>query len=364
MRAHVLWGVVAVAMVGCGFDAVADAGDTDTDSGDEDSASLDTTPATSQTGPSTTTPGTGPMTGGETTAGTATVTGDATGDTDTAEPATDTTEPVEPGCPDPLPDGWIFCEDFEDIGKEDFNDRFSIFASNEVGDREETFRIDTIEAFSGEASLTVWHQPGMTWVGEAGFRFGAGPGTALYAPDENFDEVWVRVQVFLEEGWSMGGHAELLQVNSVESGFEHTMSASVDGPIGDDVLRARARTCISSGGEILCSGFMDGATLSDNEIGTAEGSTSFFTPAHAGEWHCIVARVRLGSPGEADGRVRFWLDDGDEADLQDIDFRGQFDGNGLNLIRLNGFWGGATEPVYRFMDDLVVSRTELACSQA
>jgi hypothetical protein len=181
-----------------------------------------------------------------------------------------------------------------------------------------------------------------------------------YAPTETFEEVWVRLHMRLEDGWDVGGPGDIIEVNSVTTGFAHVMSASIDAPSGTPTVRARARTCVTGGVNIECDGYQDWETL--QELGNDPGETPLFDGAASGEWHCLVLHVRLNDPGASNGSIDVELDGEPESALEDLDLRGEVAGVGLNAIQLSAYWdGGPSEPVERYLDEIVVSDSPLGC---
>lgn len=357
MRGFVLWGVAYTLLGGCVFDPTGGSGGSENDeSGDGTVTSAvetegPTSVATAQPSSSSADPSTS-----STSEPTSTSDPSETSDTTpTTTDPTDTDGPPLVGCPDPLPDGWILCQDFEDPTAID--EDFHGFASNNA-EGFNHYRFDDEVAFSGSGSLVVEHVQFYPWSGTSWLRFGAGPSQTPHAPNETFEEVWVRLRIMLEDGWDVGGFGDVIEINSVTTNFAHVMSASIDAP--DSVLRARARSCVVDDDMVQCDGDMDWVTM--QERANAPGPTPFFDGGFSGEWHCIVVHVRLGDPDRDNGLIELHLDGELEAAIEDVDFRGELEGVGLNAIQLSAFWeGGSPRTVRRYFDDLVVSSTALAC---
>jgi hypothetical protein len=356
MQEFVFWGVAYTLLSACTFDATGEsAGDAEDATGKESGTSGATLDPTTPTGAPT--------------AGSSSTTAGPSGGPDTGQPTTDasetsaTTDPSETGdpplvgCPEELPEGWILCEDFENV--EDLYEHFVRWDSftDGLGDR---FRIDATQALSADSSLAVSYDQYMWWAGAAWIRFGAGPMQAPYAPRATFDEVWVRFHLRLDEGWDVGGMGDVIEVNSLTTGFAHLMSASVEAPPGVPTLRARARTCVSGGTTVNCDGMED--WMSMQELGNAPGTTPLFDGSGSGQWHCIVLHVRLNEPGVMDGAIDVSLDGELEAELDGLNLRGMRDDAGINAIHLSAYWdGGAPTDISRYIDDIVVSQSALDC---
>ena len=50
-------------------------------------------------------------------------------------------------------------------------------------------------------------------------------------------------------------------------------------------------------------------------------------------WICVEARAKLNTPGDRDGVNQLWIDDRLEAERRDLDWRGSYDGHGMNFTR-------------------------------
>ena len=349
MRGSVALGVVYTLLVGCFFDP---SGGTGGDSEDTGSASGTTGSPSTSSSTSLSTSASEPSTTGDPDTGSQSST-ETSETSPTSSEASDTGDPPLEGCPEQLPDGWILCEGFEDIDDPDAH--FSLWSSPEPGDR---FAIDSMQAHDGDASLVAQHD--VEWFsGAAWIRFGQGPMQTPHAPRARFEEVWVRMHLLLEDGWDVGGLGDLIEVNSLGTNWAHTMSASIDAPSGGDSLRARARTCVSSG-VVQCDGQQDWQDL--QELGNDPGDTALFDGSASGQWHCIVMHVRLNEPGTSDGVLEISLDGAPEATLDDLDFVGTIEGAGLNALHLSAYReNGPSQAVRRYIDDIVVADVPLDC---
>jgi hypothetical protein len=259
------------------------------------------------------------------------------------------------GCPDALPQDWIYCQDFEDLG--DPFEQFEPYLADNGN-----FEVGVAQAFSGDRALRILYpQAGLQWSGEAWVRFGdAGNEGPRFAGEDTFDEVWVRLRLRLRDDWPGDGFGDLLSLDALE-GPDHArvMSTTVSARVGDPGMFVHSRSCIV-GNDLECDGDQD--WLTDHFVAADIGSTSVTEAAEAPPWHCIVLHVRLNEPGSSDGFVSLTVDGVEDVVLYDLDLRGDWTQTGINALRILSSWGtGSFEGAERYLDDLVIASAPLAC---
>nr|MCH9681870.1 hypothetical protein [Deltaproteobacteria bacterium] len=95
------------------------------------------------------------------------------------------------------------------------------------------------------------------------------------------------------------------------------------------------------------------------------GDVPLFSSELSGKWHCVEGRIRLNTPGAADGELEFWVDDALQAGRNDLDLRGGWSEYGINAVVVENTWpGGVPAPLRRWVDDLVISTEPIGCSAA
>ena len=259
--------------------------------------------------------------------------------------------PLPPGCPEELPEGWVFCEDFSDL--EAPLDAFSEYAG------EGAFAID-----KDWGAMRADYRKGVEEAGWVLVGFGTSPiphdGGTTHADNQVFDEVYWRVKVKHQLGWPDIGPGWLGRATSFATDeWAQALVAQLRSAGQTTRLEAVPFTCVS-GESVMCDGYDDKAALETLE--TVVGETELFSSDLSGEWHCVEAHVRLNTPGQADGVFEFWVDDNLEGVDDDIDWRGAWGEFGLNAVMLENFWpGGATADLSRWMDDIVVSTKPIGC---
>lgn len=295
--------------------------------------------------------------------------GGSSGD-DGADPSGDSggTEPPPPGdddgtfegCPATLPSGWVFCEDFETIT--DPRDVVLDYQEGEGG----FVLVEGIGA-SGSHAMEVAHRPGVEGSGWMVVSFGESPlateGRPTYAPEATFTEVYWRLRVKTEPGWPDVGPGQLTRTVSFASDDWSEAVVAHLRSVPDDVrLEALPVTCVS-GAEVVCTGYDDEASL--ESLGPMVGPTPIFSEAASGQWRCVEGHLRLNTPGEADGRLEFWVDGALEASRSNLDLRGSWDDYGINALVIENLWpGGAPAPLRRWVDDVAIATAPIGCGPA
>ncbi|MGH1345390.1 MAG: hypothetical protein ACRBN8_27755 [Nannocystales bacterium] len=261
-----------------------------------------------------------------------------------------------PTCPDELPVGWIFCEDFETVG-----DPSEVFF--DYLDAEGNFVPSREGGASGVGSMRAHYREGIEGAGFMSVSFGNNPintaGRPGYSEGDKFDEVYWRFRVKMQPGWPDAGPYNLSRISAfAQSDWGEAMVASIASDDAEVNLRASAASCVQNN-EVECTG-IDGDALVP--LGTLNGSTPVFSALRAGKWQCVEAHVKLNTPGEADGMFEFWVDGELEADRVGMDWRGTWEAFGLNLLSIENFWvGGAPADLDRWFDDVVISTEPIGC---
>lgn len=278
--------------------------------------------------------------------------GGSTGDPNVPDDDGDGGEPpLEPGCPDEWPRGWVFCEDFTDL--EAPLQAFSEYASEGAFDIDPDYR-----------AMRADYRKGIEDAGWVLIGFGTSPipheGGVTHADDQTFEEIYWRVKIKHELGWPDIGPGWLGRATSFATDdWAQALVAQLRSAGQSTQLEAVPFTCVN-GESVMCDGYDDMAALETLE--TVVGETELFSSELSGQWHCVEAHVRLNTPGQSDGVFEFWVDENLEGVDDTIDWRGAWGEFGLNAVMLENFWpGGATKNLSRWMDDIVVSTEPIGC---
>ncbi len=260
------------------------------------------------------------------------------------------------GCPDRLPKGWVFCEDFDEIV--DPGDVF--FDYSDAGG---SFTLEHDGGASGLGAMKATYTAGAEAAGFLSVSFGESPIDADrrpgYAPGVAFDEIYWRFRVKMEPGWPDVGPHKLTRVTAFAGAdWGQAMVAALTSHGSDVVLAGSGATCVFDN-QVACQGYED-ASL--DEVLLLPGTTPLFSKGFSGQWHCVEAHVKLNNLGLPDGVFEFWVDGVLENSGTDFDWRGEWSDYGLNLITIENFWtGGAPAELERWIDDIVISSQPIGC---
>ncbi len=298
---------------------------------------------------------TGTATAASSTSGASTAASTSSGST--SDTAGATTGGGAAGCPDPLPADWIFCEDFEDLV--DPADRF--FEYNDGGGR---FVLADDAAYSGDWSMRATFEPGVEGTGWMSVAFGVNP--AVYGgkphidPNGTYEEIWWRLRLRMEPGWPDVGPAKVTRATSIaKDDWGQAMIAHLWSAGSDVTLLGDPASCVQ-GGVVVCNGYNDFANLS--WLGQMNGTSPLFSSAWSGTFHCIEGHVRLNTPGASDGVFEFWIDGNLENARNDLDWRGTYEGHGINLVSFENYWnGGPPATLQRWIDDVAIATVPIGC---
>lgn len=332
----------ALCLVACAFESTAALPEDPTPAADTSGGQADSTGE----------PPSGDTTASGTTGTTSQSTTAASGDETSATTGETGGVTIDEGCPQPMPEGWVLCEDFEDV--DDLANRVAVVNGPGVAIGG--------PGYNSTDALEITHFAQQQWVGQVMLRFGAGPPANNVAePTVRFDEVWVRLRFRAGEGWPVGGPGDLLSVDGAEEnpGWGATFRARISADQNELSIRNSAFTCIF-GNQHLCTGTDDWVTL--DYLGGELGQVQVFEESVVQEWHCAVVHARLNTSGNSDGLLDVLVDGQSDASLTGLDFRGTRTDLGFNVISIPTF----TEPALqndhrRYIDDVVVSTQALDC---
>lgn len=259
-------------------------------------------------------------------------------------------------CPEELPEGWIFCEDFEAFG-----DPSKVFF--DYVDAEGNFAPSDDGGASGIGSMKAHYREGVEGAGFMSVSFGSNPinttGRPGYRDGDKFDEVYWRFRVRMQPGWPDAGPYNLSRISAfAQEDWGEALVASVASDEADVTLFAMAASCVQND-QVECEGIDADALV---PLSSLSGNTPVFSGARAGQWQCVEAHVKLNAPGDSDGMFEFWVDGQLEAGRAGMDWRGSWEEFGLNLLSIENFWvGGAPADLDRWFDDIVISTSPIGC---
>lgn len=214
-------------------------------------------------------------------------------------------------------------------------------------------KLSDTQALGGSGkSMECFYAKGQQGVGNRKLVFGDSPIGHPLRAGEKFEDIYWRVYVKHQKGWT-GDPAKLSRAIGFVSGrwdeafISHLWGAGLSLTL-DPVRGVRD-------GQVVTTKYND----FDNFKWLGNSPRGKF-PLHAtqesGRWVCVESRLKLNTPGQADGYAALWVDGKLDTERKNMDFRGTYTGHGINAIFLEAYWNqGSPVDQYRWYDDFVVS---------
>jgi hypothetical protein len=195
-------------------------------------------------------------------------------------------------------------------------------------------------------------EQGQVSAGTLKVLFGANPFGKGIRSKETFREIYWRVYVKHEAGWTGNpaklGRATCLAAPDWSQGF----IAHVWGGKGDTLCIDPATGIVGS--RKVSDRYNDFAHL--KWLGLRNGQTPIFSAAESGRWVCIESHVRLNTPGSSDGVFELWVDGKPEAARKELDWHGAWGDYAINAVFLENYWNtGSVRRQARWFDEFVIS---------
>ncbi|HTI70456.1 MAG TPA: hypothetical protein VMF06_10850 [Candidatus Limnocylindria bacterium] len=237
-----------------------------------------------------------------------------------------------------------------------FEDHFDQAPNGKTGYLEfdskgESFQWGATEGMRG-GGLRCQFEKGQVDAGHIQVLFGKNPLRQALRPNDTFHEIYWRIYVKHEVGWS-GNPAKLGRATCLA---------------GRDRSQGLIAHLWGGKGDVLC---MDPATgIRDNQkittryndfahlkwLGLRNGLTPIFSTQESGRWVCVESHVRLNTPGKQDGVFEFWVDGKLEASRDDLDWHGTWEEYAINAVFIENYWNdGSVKRQARRFDNFVVS---------
>jgi hypothetical protein len=211
------------------------------------------------------------------------------------------------------------------------------------------------EALGGAGmSMELFYAKGERGRGNRKLFFGDSPVGDPVRPEESFDDVYWRIYVKHQPGWAGGGPAKMSRATIMASPDNWSQACILHVWGSGLVLTLDPATGVK-GDSVVTTRYNDFANL--RWLGNKPRATF---PIHSTEasgwWVGVEARLKLNTPGKADGYAALWIDGRLEAERHEMDFRGSWAERGINAIFLEAYWNnGSPVDQYRWYDDFVVS---------
>ncbi|MHC4737581.1 MAG: hypothetical protein ACYS9Y_01620 [Planctomycetota bacterium] len=222
---------------------------------------------------------------------------------------------------------------------------------------EESGKLDSKQAFGNTGkSMHCLYAKGSQGKGNRKVFFGDCPtgGGSVVRKGEKFDEIYFRLYVKHQHGWTGGHPAKLARATSmVTSGWAQAMIAHVWGGGGDALTLDPASGV--EGGTIVTRKYNDFDKL--KWLGNRPASKyPISATSESGCWVPLECRVKLNTPGKSDGVNQLWIDGRLECERHNLNFRGSYDKHGINAVFLESYWNrGSPVTQSRWYDNFIVS---------
>lgn len=266
--------------------------------------------------------------------------------------------PGPTGC-QPVRPEWLWCDDFE----QDRSGRYF-----EVVTQQGAFvRADGVGR-NGTWGMRARFEVGQVSAGALHLALGRTP-QPYFRPatqaDAVYREIWWRVWLRLEPGWSGGGGFKLSRATIFSSKNTWAQAAIAHvwsgGPGGKHLVLDPARGT-SPDGRVVTARYNDFSRL--RWIGSARSATPLFERPDT-NWHCVEAHARLNDAGAANGVFELWVDGRLEARRARLDWVGSYSEYGWNAVFLENYWNdGSPRAQERYFDDFVVSTRAIGCGDS
>ncbi|HEX5025534.1 MAG TPA: hypothetical protein VFV68_09685, partial [Agriterribacter sp.] len=273
---------------------------------------------------------------------------------------------VAPGCftCNDAPAGTIFCDDFET--DEDVTNRYFGYDDDDG----EFTRIKGVGR-DGSAGMRVKWQKGEVEAGVLQKSIGRSPDTGMGKtafPEKDFNEIYWRIDVKNEKGWEGGGGDKLTRATVIASEkwqqgmIAHIWSGGKEP--GNNYLVMDPATGISEDGKLVSEHYNDFSKL--RWLGNKSGTTDIFSTAKTGVWNCIVAHVKLNTPGKSDGIFEFWINDKLQAGSYDLNWHADWNTKAgsymINAVFFENYWNkGSVKDQERYFDNILISTKPISC---
>ncbi len=256
--------------------------------------------------------------------------------------------------------GWIWCDDFD-------QNRLSSYFEYEDGGGLFT-RVNGV-GNDGSYGMRAHFNVGTVSAGALHLAVGLTPQTYFDPVDagtEKYRELYWRVYLRLQPGWSGGGGDKLSRAFVYASTTSWAQAAIAHVWAGDDntqyenILMVDPARGTDALGNLVTTGYNDFAHLT--WLGLVRGTNPIYATANAGVWRCIEAHARLNDAGQSNGVLEFWIDGTLDAQKTGMNFIGSFSAYGLNAVFLENYWNnGSPAAQDRFFDNFVVSTQRIGC---
>lgn len=221
--------------------------------------------------------------------------------------------------------------------------------------------LDTAVRFGNSgSSMRCYYAAGKQGDGNRKVFFGDTPYTALSRDNEKFDEIYWRIYVRHQPGWTGGGPAKMSRATSLVSSADwRQMMISHVWSSGESLTLDPASGVERGGSQVVTTTYNDFNKLrwlGNNPVSNFKISST----EESGWWVCVEARVKLNTPGKSDGENQLWIDGKLECERLNLDWRGSYNEYGINAVFLEAYWNnGSPVNQSRWYDNFVISTSRI-----
>jgi len=214
--------------------------------------------------------------------------------------------------------------------------------------------LDDAQAFGGQGrSMLSVYEKGTRGTGNRKVFFGDSPTGRVVRKGQTFDDIYWRVYVKHQYGWTGGGPAKLSRATSIVSPrWAQAMIAHVWS--SGEALTLDPATGVR-GDQVVTTRYNDFPNL--RWLGNKPTSQfKLHSTQESGRWVCVEARAKLNTPGQKDGLNQLWIDGRLEAERKNLDWRGSNTDHGINAVFLETYWNdGSPVTQSRWIDNFAIS---------
>jgi len=236
----------------------------------------------------------------------------------------------------------IWYDDFDDARPKQYAEgKGELTADVRFGDRGKSLRMHYPKGHRGIGGRKVFFGDSPTYRSKTVRR------------GEQFTDVYWRVYVKHQQGWTGGGPAKLSRATSlVPPGWRQAMIAHVWS--SGEALTLDPATGVR-GNRVVTTKYNDFRNL--KWLGNRPTSRfKLHSTAESGRWICVESRAKLNTPGQKDGINQLWIDGRLEAERTRLNWRGTYTSHGINAVFLEAYWNkGSPVDQSRWIDHFVIS---------
>ncbi len=214
--------------------------------------------------------------------------------------------------------------------------------------------LDDAQAFGGRGrSMLTVYERGTRGTGNRKVFFGDSPTGRVVRRGQSFDDIYWRIYVKHQHGWTGGGPAKLSRATSIASPrWSQAMIAHVWS--SGEALTLDPASGVR-GDQVVTTRYNDFSNL--HWLGNKPVSQfPLHSTQESGRWVCVEARAKLNTPGKKDGLNQLWIDGRLEAERKNLDWRGSYVQHGINAVFLETYWNsGSPVTQSRWIDNFVIS---------